>query len=76
MTSPATPTAEDIREQRRHVEQYRALLAAAETELAWMLAAAGRRPGDGSDQPGLFDPVAQPGSGDRAPWGESPAGRC
>jgi hypothetical protein len=54
------PTAEDIREQRQHVEQYRALLAAAEAELARILAAAGRRPGDGSDQPGLFEAASQP----------------
>jgi hypothetical protein len=54
MNDHATPTAQDIREQRRHVEQYRAILAAAEAELQRMLAAAGRRPGDGSDQPGLF----------------------
>jgi hypothetical protein len=59
MNSHAIPTAEDIREQRRHVEQYRALLAAAEAELARMLAAAGRRPGDGSDQPSLFQADAQ-----------------
>jgi hypothetical protein len=52
----ATPTAADIRDQREHVEQYRRLLAEAERELARMLAAAGRRPGDGSDQPNIFDP--------------------
>ena len=56
----AIPTPADIRQQRRHVEQCRAVLAAAAAELARMLVAAGRRPGDGSDQPTLFELSAQP----------------
>jgi hypothetical protein len=35
-------------------------LRAMERELAGLLALAGRRPGDGSDQPALFDAATQP----------------
>jgi hypothetical protein len=54
-TQTAAPTDRDVREQRQLVADYRRLADLAERELARMLAEAGRRPGDGSDQPPLFD---------------------
>jgi hypothetical protein len=58
-TQTAGTTDRDIREQKAHVEQYRRLLESAEKELQRMLTEAGRRPGDGSDQPELFQRDAQ-----------------
>lgn len=54
-TQTAGTTDRDIREQRELVAHYRHLADLAEKELARMLAEAGRRPGDGSDQPPLFE---------------------
>jgi hypothetical protein len=43
-----------IREVREAIEQHKATIGALEAELRLLLEAAGRRPGDGSDQPTLF----------------------
>jgi hypothetical protein len=49
-----------IRDVREGIARAERELRALERELAGLLALAGRRPGDGSDQPGLFDARAQP----------------
>jgi hypothetical protein len=64
-------TDRDIREQRALVAHYRNLAELAERELARMLAAAGRRPGDGSDQPAMFE-VEGPGEAVLPPRGVTP----
>jgi hypothetical protein len=43
-----------IREVREAIEQHKAAVSALEAELRQLLEAAGRRPGDGSDQQSLF----------------------
>jgi hypothetical protein len=48
-----------IRELREGIARAERELRALERELAGLLALAGRRPGDGSDQPGLFQREAQ-----------------
>jgi hypothetical protein len=45
---------------RRLIDWHERELTALRTELRAWLEAAGRRPGDGSDQPPLFDAAAQP----------------
>ena len=45
---------------RRWLADFRATVAELEQELADLLKQDGRRPGDGSDQPALFDPATQP----------------
>ena len=54
------PTPAEVRAARSRVEDLRRQLAEAERALRHLLDAAGRRPGGGSDQPGLFDPPARP----------------
>jgi hypothetical protein len=55
MTDPVTsPTCADVRAARARVDDLRRQLADAELVLRQLLEAAGRRPGDGTDQPGLF----------------------
>jgi hypothetical protein len=49
-----------IREVREGIARTQQELRAMERELAGLLAVAGRRPGDGSDQPALFEARAQP----------------
>jgi hypothetical protein len=49
-----------IREVREGIARTQQELRAMERELAGLLAPAGRRPGDGSDQSGLFQREAQP----------------
>jgi hypothetical protein len=56
----APPTPAEVNAARCRVEDLRRQLADAEQALRQLLDAAGRRPGDGSDQPVLFDPAAQP----------------
>jgi hypothetical protein len=56
----APPTPADVTAARYRVEELRRQLAGAERALRQLLEEAGRRPGDGSDQPVLFDPTAQP----------------
>jgi hypothetical protein len=51
------PTPADVR---ARVDELRRQLADAERALPQILEVAGRRPGDGSDPPGLFDLSAQP----------------
>jgi hypothetical protein len=58
-TNP-TPTPAAVRAARGRVDDLRRQLAEAERALRELLDAAGRRPGDGSDQLSLFDPAAQP----------------
>lgn len=55
----ADDPAEAIREARELVAEGRQLVGRLEERLAALLAAAGRRPGDGSDQLRLFEPEAQ-----------------
>jgi len=50
---------ESIRALRAEIAERRAQVLALEAELARLLADAGRRPGDGSDQPALFITDAQ-----------------
>jgi hypothetical protein len=57
-TSPPTPA--DVRAARALVDELRSQLADAERVLRELLEAAGRRPGHGTDQPGLFAAAAQP----------------
>jgi hypothetical protein len=57
-TSHPIPTA--VRTARARVVELRRQLADAERELLLLLDAAGRRPGDGSDQPALFMADDQP----------------
>ena len=52
-------SAEAIRAVRAEIAERRAQVAALEAELIRLLAEAGRRPGDGSDQPALFLAEAQ-----------------
>jgi hypothetical protein len=52
-------SAESIRALRAEIAERRAQVLALEAELVWLLADAGRRPGDGSDQPALFLADAQ-----------------
>ena len=52
-------SAEAIRVIRAEIAERRARLLALEAELIRLLAEAGRRPGDGSDQPALFLTDAQ-----------------
>lgn len=49
-----------IREVREGIARVQRESRALEGELAGLLALAGRRPGDGSDQPALFDTATQP----------------
>jgi hypothetical protein len=61
MTDPtAPPTPADVRDARARVDELRRQLADAERVLRQLLEAVGRRPGDGSDQPELFESEAQP----------------
>ena len=52
-------SADAIRALRAEIAERRAQLIALESELVQLLAEAGRRPGDGSDQPALFLADAQ-----------------
>ena len=52
-------SAESIRALRAEIAERRAQLLGLEAELVRLLAGAGRRPGDGSDQPALFLTDAQ-----------------
>lgn len=49
----------DSRARDRRIAELRDRIASMEAELAELLAARGSRPGDGSDQPVLFEPEAQ-----------------
>lgn len=49
----------DSRARDRRIAELRDRIASMEAELAELLAARGSRPGDGSDQPGLFEPEEQ-----------------
>jgi hypothetical protein len=61
MTDPiAHPTPAAVWAARCRVEELRRELADAEWVLRQLLEAAGRRPGDGTDQPVLFPAAAQP----------------
>jgi hypothetical protein len=59
MCTASDGSAESIRALRVEIAERRARLLALEAELARLLADAGRRPGDGSDQPALFVTDAQ-----------------
>ena len=59
MCTASDRSAESIRALRAEIAERRAQLVALEAELARQLAEAGRRPGDGSDQPVLFFAHAQ-----------------
>jgi hypothetical protein len=56
--APPTPSA--VRAARARVDELRRQLGDAERVLRELLEAAGRRPGDGSDPPGLFLADVQP----------------
>jgi hypothetical protein len=61
MTGPtAPPTPAEVRFARARVDDFRWQLADSELLLQNLLEAIGRRPGDGTDQPGLFLADAQP----------------